>query len=355
MASADPSGLAQPAATSQGAGRQTRQWGALAQYLVLGLTWGASFLFIKIGLEGLSPVQVVLGRLTAGAAALAAICVITRQRLPREKAVWGHLAVVSVLLCVVPFLLFAWAEQHVTSGIASILNATTPLMTMLVATAALPEERPTRTRVAGLAFGFAGVVLVLAPWAAQAAPAVSAPTSNGTSSAWVGQLACLGATFSYGLAFVYLRRTLAPRRLAAVPVATVQVGLGAAIMIALSPLLARQPVNLTPRVVAAVLALGVLGTGLAYVWNTNIVASWGATNASTVTYLTPLVGVVAGALVLAEHVTWNQPVGALVVITGIAISQDRLPALMNIVRRLRAQGRPDATPDPARATGTDTL
>jgi len=331
--------------TPQTTDRPSGQWGVLAQYLLLALTWGASFLFIKIGLEGLSPGQVVLGRLSTGAVALAVICAVTRQRLPREAAVWGHLAVVSVLLCVVPFLLFAWAEQHVTSGIASILNATTPLMTMLVATVALPEERPTRTRLSGLVTGFTGVVLVLAPWtihATQAAQASEASISGPTmTSAWAGQLACLGATFSYGLAFVYLRKTLAPRKLAAVPVATVQVGLGAGIMLVLSPLLAWQPTDLTPRVVAAMLALGVVGTGLAYVWNTNIVTGWGATNASTVTYLTPLVGVVAGVLVLGEHTTWNQPLGALIVITGIAISQDRLPALLALARKLRKRTKTD--------------
>jgi len=304
----------------------------LVQYLLLAATWGASFLFIKVGLEGLSPGQVVLGRLTAGAIALALISLVTRQRLPREAAVWAHLAVVAVMLCVVPFLLFAWAEQHVSSGVASILNATTPLMTMLVATAALPQERPTRTRLAGLLTGFTGVVLVLAPWA-------GADTGRG---AGAGELACLGATFSYGLAFVYLRRTLAPRKLPAVPVATVQVGLGAAIMLALSPILAAQPMHLNARVVAAVLALGVLGTGLAYVWNTNVVTDWGATNASTVTYLTPLVGVVAGVLALGEHVTWNQPVGALVVVLGIAVSQDRLPVLIALVDRARRRRKNEA-------------
>ena len=94
--------------------------GVMGQFVMLALAWGASFLFIKVGLEGLSPPQVVLGRLLAGAAALAAVSLVGRRPLPRELAAWGHLAVVSVLLCVMPFLLFAWAEQHVTSGLASI-------------------------------------------------------------------------------------------------------------------------------------------------------------------------------------------------------------------------------------------
>jgi drug/metabolite transporter (DMT)-like permease len=324
----------------------------LVQYLLLALTWGASFLFIKVGLEGLSPGQVVLGRLTAGAVALALISAVTRQRLPREAAVWAHLAVVAVLLCVVPFLLFAWAEQHVSSGLASILNATTPLMTTLVALGALPQERPTRTHLAGLLTGFAGVVLVLAPWADTAVTGTPGSVGGGQVGSWAGEVACLAATFSYGLAFVYLRRTLAPRKLPAVPVATVQVGLAAAAMLALTPLLAAQPVHLTGRVVTSVLALGVLGTGLAYVWNTNVVAGWGATDASTVTYLTPLVGVVAGAVVLGEHVTWNQPAGALVVVLGIAISQDRLPALRAFADLPRSRSAAATAEPPAQAPGS---
>ena len=287
----------------------------LGQYVLLGLAWGASFLFIKVGLEGLSPAQVVLGRLVGGAVTLGAVSVVTRQPLPRTPVVWAHLAVVSVLLCVAPFLLFAWAEQHVTSGLASIYNATTPLMTMLVALAALPQERPSRARLAGLLSGFAGVLIVLGPW------------RDAGGGALLAQGGCLLATVSYGVAFVYLRRYVSPLGIAAISTATVQVGLGALIMLLLAPLMATEPVHLSGRVVASVLVLGAVGTGLAYVWNTNIVAGWGATNASTVTYLTPLVGILLGIAVLHESVSWNEPIGAVVVILGIAISQDRLGLL----------------------------
>lgn len=290
----------------------------LAQFLALAVTWGASFLFIKVGLEGLSPSQVVLGRLVAGGLALVVITIVTRQALPREAVVWGHLAVVSVLLCVVPFSLFAWAEQHISSGLASIYNATTPLMTMLVALVALPQERPTRTRLAGLLAGFLGVMVVLAPWRG---------LEGGEALAQAGLLL---ATACYGVSFVYLRRFVAPRGLHAVPLATVQVSLGAVLMLLAAPFVADQPMNLDGRVTLSVLALGVVGTGFAYVWNTNVVAGWGATNASTVTYLTPVVGVALGVLILGEHVSWNQPVGALVVVLGIAISQERLTPLVRL-------------------------
>jgi drug/metabolite transporter (DMT)-like permease len=299
------------------------------QYAALALTWGMSFVFIKVGLEALSPGQVVLGRLAAGTVALALLCAVKRQALPRDPVVWGHLLVVGVLLCAFPFLMFAWAEQYVSSGLASILNATTPLMTMVVALAALPQERPTRTRLAGLLIGFAGVVVVLAPWHGDRAAANAsdglrvAAGTDGRLILW-GQLACLAATLSYGIAFVYLRRFVSPRGLPALQVATVQVGLGTLVMLALTPVVARQPMTLTWRAAAATAALGALGTGLAYVWNTNVVAVWGATNASTVTYLTPVVGVLAGMAAFGERVSWNQPLGALVVVAGIAVSQDRI-------------------------------
>lgn len=291
---------------------ETRQGRILLQFLLLALTWGASFLFVAVALDGVSPAQVVLGRLVTGAVVLALLCLIGRHRLPSSGRVWAHLLVVSVLLCVIPFLLFAWAQQEVSSGLASIYNATTPLMTMLISLIALRDERPTRDRVIGIVVGFLGVLVVLGPWMG---------LGGGTA---LAQLACLGATTSYGAAFVYLRRFVSPLGLAAIPVATVQVSLGAVVMLALAPMIAVSPVSLSVPVVLAVLALGAVGTGLAYVWNTNIVSAWGATNASTVTYLTPVVGVALGVIVLAEHVSWNEPVGAAVVILGIAITQGRI-------------------------------
>lgn len=282
------------------------------QFGLLAFAWGASFLFMKVGLEGLNAGQVVLARLCIGAVTLALICVGTRTPLPRERVVWLHLLVVAVLLCVVPFLLFSWAEQHISSGLASIYNATTPLMTMAVAMVALPSEPRTRSRMMGLVLGFLGVVVILSPWHGLG--------HNGLS----GQLACLGATVCYGMGFTYLRRNVTPRGLPAVSVACVQVGLGAAVMLLLSPFVATGSVHLTGRVCLSMLLLGGFGTGFAYLWNTNIVMAWGATNASTVTYLTPLVGVVLGALLLGESLTWSEPLGALLVIAGIAASQGRL-------------------------------
>lgn len=281
-----------------------------AQFIATALVWGSSFLFIAEAVAGLSPVQVVLGRVTIGALVLLVVCAIMRTKFPRDVKTWVHLTVVSLTLCVIPFTLFAWAGQFIDSGLASIYNATTPLMTMLVALVALRSEPVTGMKLAGLVLGFVGVVVVLGPW--------QGFSGENAASA---QVACLCATFSYGIGFVYLRKFVTPLGLAALPVATMQVGIAAAIMLLIAPFSALTPVTITWPVVASMLALGALGTGLAYVWNTNIVAAWGATNASTVTYLTPVVGVALGVLVRGEQITWNEPLGGLIIVLGILLSR----------------------------------
>jgi drug/metabolite transporter (DMT)-like permease len=246
---------------------------------------------------------------------------------------WVHLAVVAVLLCDAPFLLFAWAELHIPSSLASIYNAATPLMTALWGLAVLPGEHPTRARLAGLLTGFAGVVLVLGPWhlAGRSQP--------------LAQLACLAATACYGAAFNYLRRYISPRGIAALPAATLQVSLAAVVALALTPWAAGAPARLSPAVTGSVLALGALGTGIAYVWNTGIVTNWGATIASTVTYLIPIVGTVLGVVVLSEPLSWNEPAGAVIVMLGILTAQNRLTTVArHIPRRPRRDGRPAALP-----------
>lgn len=299
----------------------------LPQFVALALVWGASFLFIRVALEGLSPTQVVLGRLVSGAVTIGVIALATRQRFPRPGPVWGHLAVVAALNCVIPFLLFAWAGQHIASGVASILNATTPLATVLIAAAMLPDERLGAARLGGLLAGFAGVVVVLGPW-----------RGVGESSL-LAQLACLGAAACYGLAFTWVRRFVLPRGVEPIAIATAQIGLGAIAMLALAPVIATQPIDLDLRVVGSILGIGVAGTGVAFVWNMNVLAAWGATSASTVTYLVPVIGLTLGVVVLGETFSWNQPTGALVVILGVAIAQGRL-------RRRRAAATVGATVDP---------
>ncbi|MFL6099516.1 MAG: DMT family transporter [Actinomycetales bacterium] len=283
-----------------------------AQFGFLALVWGSSFLFIKVGLRGLSVAQVAAGRIWLGAVALVVIALLGRRGLPRELVVYAHMLVVAMLLCVAPFTLFAYGETHISSGLASIFNATTPLLTMLVASIFLPQERPTATKLLGLAMGFGGVLLVMAPWRGVGGGSL------------LGELACLGATTCYAFAFVYLRRFVLPRRLDPIAVALLQVGLAALVFAVLAPFVAADPVSMSWPVVWSMLALGVAGTGVAFWVNVNVVMGLGATAASTVTYLTPVVGVLLGVVVLDESLSWNEPLGAVLVVAGIALGQGLL-------------------------------
>jgi drug/metabolite transporter (DMT)-like permease len=170
-------------ATAQGSGRS---W--LLPYLGAALIWGCSFLFIKIGLEALSPIHVAFGRQALGAVALLVLVAVTRVRLPRDRGTWAHLFVVALLLNSVPSTLFAFGETHVSSVVAGIINAVTPLATILAMFVAFRSDRPTAGTVAGILLGFAGILVVVGIW-------------NGVgSNEALGVLACLGAVSCYGSA-----------------------------------------------------------------------------------------------------------------------------------------------------------
>jgi drug/metabolite transporter (DMT)-like permease len=285
-------------------------------YLLVALTWGSSFLFAKIGLDGLAPQQVATVRTVLGALTLVVLLLATRRRWPREPRVWGHLLVVSVFLNAVPSSLMAWAEQTVPSGLASIYNATTPIMTLAALAVLVPSERLRGRQVAGIVVGILGVLVLVGPWdlIGDAAVLASVP----------GQVALLGMTACYGIGLAYLRRVSLGSGYDPVTIATVQLTLASGLLLLVAPVIATGPVQLDWRIVGAMLALGCVGTGFAYAWNTRLVQAWGAGRASTVTYLTPVVGVVLGVLVLGEHVRWNEPVGGLVVLLGIALASGLL-------------------------------
>lgn len=291
------------------------------QFVLTGIVWGASFLFIAVALTGMTPAQVAGGRLLFGAVALAAVVALRRERMPRSPRVWAHLCVLAVTFCTVPFLLFAWAEQHVSSGLASIFNATTPIMTAIMAWAAFRVERLRPGQLIGIAVGILGVVVIIVPGAA-------ADIGGST----VAQIALLGATACYGFSLAYMRRFLGDAGLSGVAFAFGYIGPAAGLMVLLSPVILAEPMELTLPVVGSIVALGVLGTGLAYVWNQNTLRAWGPTRASTVTYITPVVGVTLGILVLGERLTWNEPVGAAIVFLGILLVQERV----RLRRRARA-------------------
>ncbi|MDM4762256.1 DMT family transporter [Galbitalea sp. SE-J8] len=280
-----------------------------AQFVAMGVTWGASFLFIKVALGGLSFAQVAWTRLLLGTLTLVVIVLVARIRLPRNPRLYLHFLVLGVTFCVIPHLLFSWAEQYVTSGLASIYNATTPIMTVIMAVLVFRVERVSAPQLLGVGLGILGVVLIIAPWQAQLGGDL------------LGQFACLGATLCYGFSGAYAKRFILPHGVSGVRYATLTIGSAGVVMAVLTPAIALTPVRLDGWVVGSLLALGILGTGLAYVWNGNVMAAWGPTATSTVTYLTPVVGVVLGVIVLHEAISWHEPLGAIVVIVGILLAQ----------------------------------
>lgn len=284
-----------------------------ARFVLLAAIWGSSFLFIKVGDAALRPLQVTLGRMVFGAATLLPILAARREGLPRAPRVWGHLAVAALLLNALPFSLFAYGELHTTSVLAGIWNATTPLFAFPVALLMLREERPTAARTAGLAIGFLGVLVVLGVWQGFGGQAL------------FGNLACLAAAVSYGIGFPYTRKYLAGRPESTVALATGQLLCGTVWLALVTPILAGVPAALPPApAIASVVALGALGTGIAYILNYGLIRDAGATVASTVTYVIPLFSTVEGVIVLREPLTWYEPVGAAIVILGVAVSQGRL-------------------------------
>jgi drug/metabolite transporter (DMT)-like permease len=294
------------------ASRPVNARGALpwqAQFVLLASIWGSSFLFIKIAVDDLAPVNVALGRCALGALTLLAVLRVRGERLPRDRRLWGHLAVAALLLNAAPFTLFAIGETHISSVLAGIWNATTPLLTAVVVLAALPEERPTARRVAGLLVGFAGVLLVLGPWDLRAAGSLA------------GNLACLGAACCYALGNPYTRRYLAASPVPLTGLAAAQLLCATAQLAAVAALTSPAPAGVSLKTAASMLALGALGTGVAYQLVYGIIRATSATTAASVTYLIPVFSTALGVAVLDESVAWHQPLGALVILTGVAITQ----------------------------------
>lgn len=290
-----------------------RSW--LPGYLALAAIWGSSFLFIKVGVEELHPLQLTLYRVAAGALTLLVVLAVLRDRLPREPRVWAHLFVIAAFGVAMPFTLFGYGEQRVESMLAGIWNATTPLIVLPLAVLVFRTERLTARRGIGLALGFAGVLVVLGVW-------------EGVGGAhFAGQLMCFGAAACYGVAIPYQKRFVAGSAHSGVSLSAAQLLMAAAQLAIVTPLVAGAPpvpTELSPRVLASVLALGALGTGLAFVVNMRNIRVVGASTASSVTYLIPVFAVLIGALVLDERLNWHQPVGALVVLLGVAVSQGML-------------------------------
>ncbi|MFF7758902.1 DMT family transporter [Streptomyces griseorubiginosus] len=272
---------------------------------VLALLWGSGFLWIKLALDhGLSPAQITIARCALGTAVLFLLARAAGQRLPRSRATWGHLIVAALFCNAVPFALFAVGEQTVDSGVAGVLNATTPLWSLLIGVLLGTDRGLRPLRLTGLLLGFAGTVLIFAPW------------HRSGLLTW-GALALLAAAASYAVAFAYMARKLTSGQ---APLAHSAAQLLMATAWTTLSLPVAGPVSADLTALGAVTALGILGTGVTFHLNYRLIADEGPVAASTVGYLLPVVSVALGALVLDERVGSRVLTGMVIVLTGIALT-----------------------------------
>lgn len=297
-------------------------------FLLLGCTWGSSYLFIKIGVDaGLAPLTLVMLRLLLGFSLLALVVAAAREPLPRDPRMYGHLFVTGILSMALPFSLISFAEQRVDSAFAATIAAAIPLVVVVIGAFALREERLTPLRLAGVAVGFAGVAILVG---------FDPGTVGGGS--MTAQLALLASTVSYGAGGVYARRFVHGLR-PMIP-ALLQVGFALVVQAVLA-FAFEHPLDIAvrPEGLFAVTWLGLLGSGVAYLLFFRLLGRWGATRTALVAYVLPVVGIALGALVLAEPIGPNLLAGAGLVVVGIAIVNIRVGARLRFARRAAAAGR----------------
>src|SRR6266545_4913919 len=267
-----------------------RSW--LPGMVALAAIWGFSFLFIAVGVRELHPAYVALGRVATGALTLLVVLAVRREPLPGSWRLWGHFLVLGTVGAAVPFMLFGYGEERIPSLLAGIWNGTTPLVVLPI--------------------GFAGMLVVLGAWHTGGA-------------ALSGQLMCFGAAACYGVAIPYQKKFVAGAPISGLALSAGFLIGATAVLAVLAPVIAGgmppAPWSLSPEAVASVVALGALGSGLAFVINLRNVRLVGASTASMVTYLIPIFAIAVGIVVLDEHLFWYQPAGAVVVLTGVAVSQ----------------------------------
>ena len=282
----------------------------MRRLLLLAFIWGWSFLLIKVAVRGMTPETVAGLRVVLGAVVLTVICRTRGVRLPRDRQAWRHFTVMAVVYSAVPFTLLAWGEQRIPSALASVGNSTTAIWTALLAALFL-GDRFRRVQLIGLLLGLAGVGV-----------AAGLRMSDLTQSSTVGTLAAVAAAACYGIGYIYARHHIG--QYDPLVAATGQLLAGAAFML---PVVVGSSwasgIHLTPTRVIAIVILGTISTGLAYAVNYALIISVGATRASLVTYLVPVVAVTVGIAFLNEPFTWRLIIGGVFTVMGVALVQMR--------------------------------
>ncbi|HZW44920.1 MAG TPA: DMT family transporter [Dermatophilaceae bacterium] len=294
------------------------------KFTALAFIWGSSFLLMKVGLRSLAPLQISGLRILSGATVLLLLLTAARGRLPRDRRIWGHLMVTGFFLGSLPFSLFALGEERVSSALAGIGNSITPIATVLFSLLLLKHDKIEARKIVGVLIGFVGVLVILQPWESQGRPDL------------LGFGMTLVAGTSYGVGWTYTKRFLIKADFGGLTLPAAQMLTSAGQMLVALPiwwltqrtrLSLAAPWSLHANTdggsvlwpVLAVLALGVIGTGIAMSFQYDVVRAAGPTVGASVTYLIPVVSVALGVLVLHERLQWPQFVGAAVVLTAAVL------------------------------------
>lgn len=265
-----------------------------------------------MGLEFLTPFGVAFFRCAFGAVTLFIIARIRGYKLPTDRNARIHIWVVAIFLNVIPGIFYALAETEITSVLAGIINAVTPLMTLIAILLVNREEKPKSFQVIGLLLGFLGVLTVLGAW-----------RGFGDNPLWA-ILVLLSAVACYGISFPYTRKYVMPLQLQPESIVSLQLILASFTLLPFFIFNGVSSYSPNMDALLAMIALGIFGSGFAYLWNFKVMELAGSAIASSVTYLTPVVAIIVGVIFLNEKITWNEPVGALIVLLGAAIAQERI-------------------------------
>ncbi len=287
---------------------------------ILGAIWGTSFLFIKIVVGEIPPMTLVAGRLGLASLAMWAFLRLRGEKIPRERRLWGIYAVTGLLNGALPFTLISWGEQYIPSGLAALLQSTTPIFTVILAHFLTRDDRFTAKKVLGIALGFIGVGLLMWP-----------ELRGGLQTSVWGQLAIVGASASYAIASIFAHQRL--RGEPPLVSAAGQFSMGFVYILPLS-LLVERPFNLSPSwtAIASWITLGLLGTATAYGIYYVLLKRTNATFTTTVTYIVPINGLLLGALILHEHLNPELFISLALILSGVLLvrtkpSHPKLPSL----------------------------
>ena len=275
--------------------------------LLLGAIWGASYMFIKVGVAEIPPFTFVTGRTLIASLALYIAMRLRGEALPTTRAVWTPILVMAIFNSVIPYTLITWGETSISSALAAILTATNPLFTVVLANFWTHDERFTRHKVIGILLGFFGVVILFLPaW------------RQGIQIEFWGMLAVVGAALCYAVSLLVARKRLGG--MSHYVASTAQLGLATVMLIPLS-LAFDNPFALRPSPLAlgALALLALLGTSIAYILYYWLIENTGATRTSLVTYLIPITGIFWGALLLNETIQIESIIGLTLIIGGVGL------------------------------------